>query len=208
MWVLFCFLSSQLSSSTKHHAEKHPLLLSIYTGKKPSQHTSRETEAKPHGPQCHQCPMQGAGTRVLDSPSAGTGPSLIPIVQDGHMRQHISSKQRKRMAARDNVGASRCCKSPKQPHGAAVAELLRSRRVKPHAVTQSNNNNIPKADKLRLNHSSPSFLDDPIFLFILPIPNTHLLRLSPRCTEEFEINHDEWPDFLVSGTVLFFLRHI
>lgn len=45
-WLsLVFFLSLQLSSSTKHHTEKHPLLHSLHTGKKPSQHTGGETEA-------------------------------------------------------------------------------------------------------------------------------------------------------------------
>lgn len=47
-----------------------------------------------------------------------------------------------------------------------------------------------------------------IFLFIVSIPKTHLPHLSLHRIEKFEINHDKWTDFCVSGTVLFFLCHI
>ena len=69
------------------------------------------------------------------SSGAGTGPSLLPVVQDGHMELHVFPKQGEKMAAGDNVGALQWFKSHKQPHRAVVVELLRNRSVKPYAVT-------------------------------------------------------------------------
>lgn len=78
--------------------------------------------------------MREAGTHVPHWPSAGTGPSLVPIVQDGYMELHVFPKQGEGMVAGDNLGALRWCKSHKQSHRAAVVEQLRNRSVKPYAV--------------------------------------------------------------------------
>lgn len=65
------------------------------------------------------------------SPVAGTGPGLIPVVQDRHKELHVFAKQGEVMAAGDNVGTLWWSKSHKPP----IVELLRNRSVKPYAVT-------------------------------------------------------------------------
>lgn len=127
-------LSCVFSSEAKLHTSTNLISMSM-TPRIIFSRQMSPLEAKPRGPHCYRCLMREAGTHVPHSPSAGTGPSLVPIVQDGHMELHVFPKPGEGVAAGDNVGALRRCKSHKQPHRAAVMELLKHRSINTYAIT-------------------------------------------------------------------------